>query len=166
MPRLPLVLALALLIPLALARQSSGAQSGFPAGRIETLEGDALSLGEAPPRLTVLDFWALWCSPCLASLPEMDRLAEEFRERGVRFVFVNADNTRSRAKLRSFVSSRQLRGTVALDPSGELMRYYRINSLPHLLVLDSTGRELVRKTGYMPGDELLLEEKLSELLGR
>jgi len=121
---------------------------------------------DSSARYTVLDFWALWCSPCLAVLPEIDNLAQRLEKRPVRFVLINCDNTRSRAKVRSYIRSKGLRAGVLLDPSQGLLRYYGISSLPHLLVLDSAGNVVDRKTGYMSGDELLLEEKLLKLLDK
>jgi len=141
-------------------------KGGFPSQVLETLDGERTSLKHDPAvNYTVLDFWALWCAPCLEALPEFDDMAARLEDKPIRFILVNCDNTRSRAKVRSYIRSMTIETPVLLDPSQGLVRYYGISTWPHLVVLDSTGSVVDRETGYMPGDELLLEEKLLELLG-
>jgi thiol-disulfide isomerase/thioredoxin len=146
---------------------ASGAESGFPSARIQSLDGESLRIEPDPEvRYTVLEFWALWCAPCIESLPELDEVFQGLQDKPLRFYLVNCDNSRSRAKVRSYVRSHNIESKVVLDPTQNLVRYYNINSWPHLIVIDSEGRVVDRKTGYMPGDELLLEDKLLELLDK
>jgi len=140
-------------------------KAGFPAQELETLDGSRTAIRpDTSAAYTVLDFWALWCAPCLVALPEIDGLARKMEGRPVRFILVNCDNTRSRAKVRSYIRSKVIKAQVLLDPSAGLLRYYGIATLPHLVVLDSLGNVADRKSGYMPGDELQLEKKLDNLL--
>ncbi|MCE5273404.1 TlpA family protein disulfide reductase [bacterium] len=142
-------------------------QDKFPREELETLDGAATRLAPADSaRLTVLDFWALWCAPCQQAIPELRGLAERMQGRPVRFRFIDCDNTRSRSKVRSFSLSKGIAAEVLLDPSQKLMRYYGIAALPHLVVLDSAGNVVDREAGYMLGDHIKLEKKLLELLGQ
>lgn len=155
-----LSLLLVLILPVAAAPEDA-----FPREELSTVDGLNWNFDRArEARLTVLDFWALWCAPCMQTLPELRDLAESMKDLPVQFVFVNCDNTRSRSRVRSFVRARGIESTVVLDPSQKLMRRYGISSLPHLLVLDSRGRIVERKSGYMPGDDKALEKRLVELL--
>jgi len=139
----------------------------FPREELQTLEGASTRLAPADSaKLTVLDFWALWCAPCQQSIPELRGLAERMQGRPVRFRFIDCDNTRSRSKVRSFAMSKGIAQDVLLDPSQKLMRFYGISSLPHLIVLDSLGNVVDREAGYMLGDHAKLEKKLLELLGQ
>ena len=157
-----------LLLLIAFASGSLVAQKGgFPSQELETLDGVRTSLKHDPSvRYTVLDFWALWCAPCLEALPEFEEMVGRMENQPVRFILVNCDNTRSRAKVRSYIRSKAIETEVLLDPTQGLVRYYGIAAWPHLVVLDSQGNVVERKAGYMPGDELLLEEKLLELLAK
>ena len=158
-----------LLLLTAFAESGPAAQKGggFPSQELETLDGERTRLmQEASARYIVLDFWALWCAPCLEALPEFDEMAARMKNQPIRFILVNCDNTRSRAKVRSYIRSKAIETEVLLDPTLGLARYYGISTWPHLVVLDSEGKVVDRKTGYMPGDELLLEEKLLELIAK
>lgn len=160
-----------LFLPLLLIAYPAGSlvaqKGGFPSQELETLDRERTSLKyDRSVRYTVLDFWALWCAPCLEALPEFDDMAGRMENQPIRFILVNCDNTRSRAKVRSYIRSKVIETPVLLDPTQGLVRYYGISTWPHLVVLDSEGNVVDRKAGYMPGDELLLEEKLLELLAK
>lgn len=143
------------------------AQDSFPREELQGLDGSSIRLtADASAKLTVLDFWALWCAPCQQSIPELKELARRMESQPVRFYFINCDNTRSRSKARSFSVSKGIDKRVLLDPNQNTMRYYGISSLPHLVILDSLGKVVERESGYMLGDDKALEKKLNELLGR
>lgn len=142
-------------------------KGGFPSQELETPDSERTALKHDPSvRYTVLDFWALWCAPCMEALPDFDEMAGRMEDQPIRFILVNCDNTRSRAKVRSYIRSKAIETPVLLDPTQGLVRYYGISTWPHLVVLDSEGNVVDRKAGYMPGDELLLEEKLLKLLAK
>mgnify|MGYP003978187315 CR=1 FL=1 len=142
-------------------------ESGFPSVELQTLDGENVLIEPDPEvRYTVLEFWAMWCAPCIESLPELDEVFKGLQDKPLRFYMVNCDNTRSRAKVRSFIRSHEIGSNVLLDPTQDLVRFYNINSWPHMIVLDSKGRVIDRKARYMPGDEFLLEEELLELLDK
>ncbi len=165
--RLGIIAASAALCLLLGAAAALYAQDSFPREELQDLDGSSRKLAaDAGAKLTVLDFWALWCAPCQQAIPELKELARRMESHPVRFYFINCDNTRSRSKARSFSVSKGIDDKVLLDPSQKAMRYYGISSLPHLVILDSQGKVIEREAGYMLGDDKALEKKLLELLGR
>jgi cytochrome c biogenesis protein CcmG, thiol:disulfide interchange protein DsbE len=161
------MVASAMLCLLLGAVATMNAQDSFPREELQGLDGSSIRLtADARAKLSVLDFWALWCAPCQQSIPELRDLAGRMESQPVRFYFINCDNTRSRSKARSFSVSKGIDKKVLLDPSQNTMRYYGISSLPHIVILDSLGKVVEREAGYMLGDDKALEKKLLELLGR
>lgn len=157
---------LSLLIALFLSG-TLGLFAGVPAPQfsLPDLDGKTVTLdqliGKGP---LVIDFWATWCTPCTKALPKYQELYRKYRDRGLTIVAVNEDGPRSRAKVRSFVSSLGLTFPVLLDTDGEVMRRFRVQGLPALLLLSAEGDILHSKQGYRPASEKELEALIIPLL--
>lgn len=123
---------------------------------INTLKGE---------KLTVLDFWATWCKPCVRSIPELVKLSDEFQSKGVRFIGVNEDSPRNISKVKPFATSLGITYPVLLDTNQELLADLLIDSFPTLVVLDSKGKVIYTHVGYSDGDENIIKEQIEKLLG-
>jgi thiol-disulfide isomerase/thioredoxin len=138
-----------------------------PEIRTKDIEGKDLSLHEllaAGPVL--LDFWALWCRPCLKELPELDKLRDRYGASGFAVIAINADTPIDVNKVKPFIRSRKYRFRVVTDVDGELRRKFQVNAFPTALLIAPDGTTAWSNQGYRPGDEKKLEEKLVELLSR
>jgi thiol-disulfide isomerase/thioredoxin len=99
-----------------------------------TPTGEHLTLPALRGKVIVLEFWATWCGPCLASLPHLDRMARGWGD-GVAAVAVNLDDP---AKARTIFTAE--RWTLPLTGSDEeLAMRYQVEMLPHLVVIDQAG---------------------------
>lgn len=62
----------------------------------------------------VLNFWATWCAPCVAEIPDFEKLSQEYADKGVRVVLISTDFRRDVTKrLKPFVERKKLEGLVA-----------------------------------------------------
>lgn len=93
----------------------------------------------SPARATVIDFWATWCGPCQVEMPAVDRVWRRYRDRGVRVVAVDVEGPQAAGAVAAFVEQKGLELPIALGGEG-VADAYRVNSLPHMFVLDGTGR--------------------------
>src|SRR5690606_22351742 len=84
-----------------------------PDFQLELLDGTPFRLSEHQGRVVVLDFWATWCGPCVQSMPEVERVAGEFADRGVELIAVNLEEPAS--QITSMLERHKLNVTVALD---------------------------------------------------
>jgi peroxiredoxin len=114
--------------------------------------------------LTVIDFWATWCKPCLRALPELNRLSAEFYGQGVRFIGVSTDSPRNSAKVKPVVLANGLEYQVLRDENSEYASRLNITAIPTLLIINANGEIVYRHQGFSPGDEILLRAKLNQLL--
>ena len=57
---------------------------------IQNSDGD-LSMSDFRGQITYLDFWASWCGPCRLSLPALNQLKDQFKDRPVQFLAVSID---------------------------------------------------------------------------
>ena len=132
---------------------------------LQTLDDKPFSLAKALEKGPVLlDFWALWCKPCLQGLPGTDELSRVYAEKGLTVLAVNTDTPRSIAKVRSYVKSKDFSFQVLLDPNGDMMRLYRFSKIPQLFLIGSDGKIAYSKLGYSPGQEKLIAEEVEKVL--
>ena len=112
----------------------------------------------------LIDYWALWCSPCLKEMPHLDKLQDEFGDEGFRVLAVNLDTERSVSKVKSYIRSKGYDLEVALDPAQETYRRLNGKAMPYSLLVDRTGKIIYRHSGYVPGDEKVLRKKVEALV--
>jgi thiol-disulfide isomerase/thioredoxin len=137
----------------------------IPAIKLKLADGSEMTLEEIHHTGPVLiDFWALWCAPCLKAMRHLDDLQEKYRDQGLTILGINLDTERSRSKVRSYIRSKGYGFTVALDPSQESYRRLNGTAMPYTMLVDSTGKIVYRHSGYMPGDEKILEAEILSVL--
>lgn len=144
---------------------SSKAQ--LPDFKIRNIDNKLISLNDLKgEKLTVIDFWATWCKPCVSAIPKLNALYEEFSEKGTEFIGINVDGPRNQAKVKPFAISLNIKYPVVLDPNQDLVDEFNVTVFPTLIILDDKGKELFIHEGFNPGDETLLKEELTKLLNK
>lgn len=142
------------------------AQKTLPSANIKTLEGQSINAQELGKsgKITVISFWATWCSPCKKELDAIKDYYEEWQEKyGVELVAISVDDARSAAKVPAMVKEKEWTYRILLDPARELQTAANIQAVPHTFVLDQSGNIVFEHNGYTPGDELELEDLFKDL---
>ena len=111
----------------------------------------------------LLDFWALWCVPCLKEMPELKKIARKYKESGLTIVAVNEDSPSDQSKVKPFIKQERFNFVVVLDEDKDLWDQFHVNALPTSILIDQTGHIVYTHTGYKPGDETKIIEALEEL---
>jgi peroxiredoxin len=118
------------------------------------LDGKSVSLSEKLKTGPVLlDFWALWCKPCLKSLPATEQIKKDYAGRGLTVIAVNTDSPRTSAKVKPYVKSSGFTFDVLMDPNNTLQRLYRFYRIPQLFLISQDGKIAYSHLGYVPGAE-------------
>lgn len=115
-------------------------------------------------KLTVFDFWASWCKPCMKAIPELIKLSEEYNEQGVKFIGINTDSPRNSSKVKPLTYSLGINYTILLDNDQKLMNDLLVSTLPTLIIFNKKGEVLYTHIGYVHGDELIIQETIKKLL--
>lgn len=106
------------------------------------LAGFAVTSDRFTGRVVVLDFWATWCAPCLAEIPWLRRLRDDFGADRVEVVGVNLD-VAERRRLVAWLNRQRVDWPQLHDGrgyGGAVARAFEVTSLPTLVVIDGRGR--------------------------
>ncbi len=140
-------------------------QVGFlaPDFTLKTPLGKSFTLSELRGRPVIVNLWATWCPPCRAEMPALQKLYDEYRDRGLIVLAVNATQQDDVQAIAPFVEKYHLTFPILLDETGLAARAYQLRSLPssYFIGRDGTIREIV-VGGPMP--EALLRAQAEALL--
>ena len=141
------------------AGRSPGTESALvgkpaPDFELDLLGGSKFHLARSKGKVIVLDFWATWCGPCLQAMPQVERVAGEFRERDVQLIAVNLQEAPQ--QITSMLERHKLHPSVALDRDGAVAEKYAANAIPQTVVIDRAGMVARLFVGGGPhlGDQL------------
>jgi thiol-disulfide isomerase/thioredoxin len=104
-------------------------------------------------RVVLLDFWASWCGPCRAGLPNLRRLESVYG--GEDFMIVSISEDEDEPTWRTFVAAHQMSWTQRYDGDTALQHRFQVNALPTYILLDRDGHEIQRYVGEDPGRSIL-----------
>ncbi len=146
----PLVLAVLILGPawIWLHRVPSGVAAlpsesiplkGHPAPdfTLQTLDGASLSLSDLRGQAVVLNFWATWCPPCRAEMPELQAAHQAYASGGL--VVLGVNQAEEAPVVRAYLEELGLTFPVVLDMNYEAASLYSVNSLPTTFFIDRDG---------------------------
>ncbi len=130
-----------------------------PAFTLPSLTGGDLALADLAGRPVVLNFWASWCGPCRAEMPELQRLHDRLGEAGVAVVGVNQGESPETAA--AYLQALGLSFPVALDQRTGVSQQYLVNSLPTTFFIDRDG--VIRSTFIGAMSDAVLAENLRSI---
>lgn len=145
------------------------AQKSIPSVDIKTLDGKTVNIQKYTQsgKITVLSFWATWCKPCQQELDAISELYPDWQEKyGVQLVAVTIDTQRALAKVGPMVESKGWEYIILSDPNGAMPAALNFQSIPQTFLLDAKGNVIYEHTGYIPGNEFDLEEKIKAAAGK
>ena len=109
-----------------------------PNFELSTLTGERVQLADFRGQAIFLNFWASWCGPCRAEMPDIDAVLRKYEDDGLIVLAVNNGEPFGPAK--QFIDDLQVNLTVVgLDPSQEIIGRYRIVAMPTSIFIDENG---------------------------
>ena len=155
--RVALVIALLALVP----QPASGQERKAPPLALRTVGGRALRLSDYRGKVVLLNFWATWCPPCRAEMPDLIRLQREYGPRGLQVIGVTYPPERL-ARVRGFTRRLKVNYPVALGTSATRASFTADETLPLTVIIDREGMIRGFIAGILLPDEF--EQQVKPLL--
>jgi thiol-disulfide isomerase/thioredoxin len=131
--------------------------------KFTAIDGREVDLAKLRGKVVLIDFWAMWCGPCIAELPNVKAVYEQYHDRGFEIVGISLDEKADQEKLRQFVQQEDLPWPQYYDGKKwktALAKKFSISSIPTMLLIAPDGR-LATTSARGPA----LETEVKRLLG-
>jgi thiol-disulfide isomerase/thioredoxin len=132
-----------------------------PDFKLTTLDGKPVTLADSHGKVILLNFWATWCGPCRAEIPDLIELQNKYKDKLQILGLVVDDDDQDAIK--EFIEKVGINYPVAIASNDIRFQYGGIAALPTSFVLDSEGRIVQKHEGLR--DPLLYETEIRSLLG-
>ncbi|MDQ3143149.1 MAG: TlpA family protein disulfide reductase [Bacteroidota bacterium] len=154
------------ILPIILLSSFASPTKKFPTITLKSLDGQAVELQKkfTKNKLTVISFWATWCSPCKKELDAIKTLYPNWKKDGVEFIAITIDDAQQLNKVKPLIQQKGWVYTILSDINKESLRKLNFQSIPQTFVVDPKGDIVYSHSGYAPGDEQELDKKLKSLL--
>jgi cytochrome c biogenesis protein CcmG/thiol:disulfide interchange protein DsbE len=140
--------------------------SPFPTIKIKSLDGKEISTDvfAKSGKVTMVSFWATWCTPCKAELDVVNEAYADWKEKyDLNVIAITIDDARGLTKVPAMVQNKGWEFTILSDPKQELMQALSFSTIPQTFLIDQKGEIVYSHNGYKTGDEIELEHKIQEL---
>ena len=102
---------------------------------LQAPEGEK-SLSALKGKVVVLEFWATWCAPCVAEIPHLNQLSEEFRDKQVQFISITDEGEDVVAP---FLKRQEMKSWIGLDTDRSAFEAYGVKGIPRTFLINQKG---------------------------
>lgn len=104
---------------------------------LEDLQGNKVSLSDFKGKKVFLNFWATWCPPCKAEMPDIEKYYQETKGTDIVILAVNVGDDKNTVE--SFIRDKGYNFKVLLDTTGEVSQLYQVAGIPTSYFIDTEG---------------------------
>lgn len=147
-----LVLGMAMIPGLALDDIAQAMESMPPAKApnftLNNIQSKPVTLSQLKYKVAIINFWATWCPPCRAEIPDFISLYKTYYKQGLEIIGISVDQ--SAAPVRDFAKEFGVTYPLLMSTSEVIKAYGGIKGIPTSFVLDAKGRIIAKYVGFRP----------------
>jgi peroxiredoxin len=135
--------------------ESSGANASGYANNYSfyDLSKNKISFSDYAGKILVLNFWATWCPPCQAEIPDFAETYSAYKDKGVQFLGISNDDVNS---LSNYYKVSSINYPTLIDGSiDKIMPSWGIDAIPHTFILNGKGEIIFDQLGQMAKEDLV-----------
>ncbi len=126
------------------------------------LDGKPISFEAYRGKVILVDFWAVWCGPCVAEMPNVKKVYEKYKDKGFDIIGISLDNDEK--QLRDFLKKNEIPWRQVYSGKGwdsPVSQQYGIYSIPNMWLIDKEGK-LISNSARGEKLESMVAEALKE----
>ena len=125
-----------------------------------------LKIRDLGAKVTLVNFWATWCEPCMQEMQSLQKARDRFKTRGFEVVAISVDETPEKVVPAALKRMKIKDLPIYTDPEQKLSELFDVSALPLTLLLDRDGKILLVHPGEKDWDSIEIQEKLGRWLER
>src|SRR3990170_8601793 len=138
MVKLSLTIILVLFLSLTFWNMASANKGSLaPDFTLNDICGKKVTLSQFRGKVVILNFWSIWCGPCLAEMPSLNKLYLEFKDRGLIVIAVAEDPAEKPVK--SYVQEKGIAFLILIDKDKKVYFKYSLFGIPVTFLIDKKG---------------------------
>jgi len=130
---------------------------------LENYKGGTTSMSDLKGKYIYIDVWATWCRPCVAQIPSLIQLEEEYRGKNIEFVSISTDRANAHDKWKKMIVDKGMAGTqLFMGKDRSFMQSYQIRGIPRFIFVGPNG-EIVNPNAPRPSQTKAVKKMFAEV---
>ncbi len=127
--------------------------------QLQDIEGNAINFNSSKDKVVLINFWATWCPPCIAEMPSLHKLHDDYKDK-VDFYFVSNEEL---DVLNEFLNKNKYSFKVHI-PKTKYPEAFDVSSIPRTFLIDKQGNIVIDKTGAANWNSEKVRSQIDDLL--
>ena len=143
-----------------LLKEFRGENGPFPI-KLKDIDGKTVSKDDFTGQVTVVNFWATWCPPCIEEIPSLNRLRKKMT--GSHFELISINYAEDEKAIREFMKNVNVEFPVLLDRDGNFARKWNVITYPSTFIIDVNGKIKYGVNAAIKWDDPEVIQKINSL---
>ena len=143
---------------------ASAAKSAAPDFALENVAGGTLKSNDLKGKVTVVDFWATWCEPCISEIPNYNALRQSYNDKGVEILGITVESGKLN-DIKPKVQELQMKYPVVVGDDKVIDGFGGLIGFPTTFIVDKDWRVYKKYLGMTRNKKEMIEKDLQKLIG-